>query len=201
MSYISTTSFLDPLKLKIIKIRRMIFMSNASITNTVRDAIHLTNVKGNEARARNLDVVIRAQGSRVVVTLKTKFGIPRVVGEGVAVCHSHDQFNLNVGEAIAILRALGEEVPEFLTNSPLANVNRPTVQRTANPEAPAAIVRGPKVGFPGDVAPPGLRGSAYNPVCKAELDAIFNEFGGDADKLATALIHLRRYVISNVVLR
>jgi hypothetical protein len=175
----------------------MIFMSNASIANTVRDAIHLANVKSNEARARNLDVVIRAQGSRVVATLKTKFGIPRVVGEGVAVCHSHDQFNLNVGEAIAILRALGEEVPEFLTNSPLANVNRPTVQNTA----PAFEVRGPKVGFPGDVAPAGLSGATMAPVTKAQLDAIFDEFGGDADKLATALIHLRRYVIDNVALR
>jgi hypothetical protein len=175
----------------------MIFMLNASIANTVRDAIHLFNAKSEVARARNLDVVVSSQGSRVAVTLKTKFGIQRVVGEGVAVCHAHDQFNVNVGSAIAILRALGETVPESLTNSPLANVNAPAAVNTA----PAFAVRGPRVGFPGDVAPGGLRGTTMSPVTKAQLDAIFDEFGGDADKLATALIHLRRYVIDNVALR
>ncbi len=55
---------------------------------------------------------------RVVVALMRGINTNKIRGKGIAKCDPTDCFNEHIGKAIALYRALGKEVPEYLLNAP-----------------------------------------------------------------------------------
>jgi hypothetical protein len=118
---------------------------------------------------------VKPELREVIVTIRTIYGLRNIVGVGVAKCHPEDTFNANLGAIIALHRALGYKVPtEF-------------IEATTRPQS---------MGIP----KPGLS-TFTQEVTPDDLDAIADEFDCDADKMATALIQLRRYVNSVIAMR
>ncbi|MGM0967008.1 MAG: hypothetical protein ACQEWR_00400 [Bacillota bacterium] len=55
---------------------------------------------------------------RTVVSIRKAFGNGRVISKGIAKCAPNDCFNVHIGKAIALRRALGLEVPAEYLNVP-----------------------------------------------------------------------------------
>ena len=55
---------------------------------------------------------------RTVVALLRGFQSGKVLARGIAKCHPDDCFNVHIGKAIALRRALGLEVPDEYLNAP-----------------------------------------------------------------------------------
>ena len=64
-----------------------------------------------------VDFVVNKE-KRTVVALLRKLKNGKVLGKGIAKCHPNDCFNVHIGKAIALRRALGLEVPSEYLNAP-----------------------------------------------------------------------------------
>jgi len=65
----------------------------------------------------NAEFIVNEE-KRVVVVLLKGFKSGKVHTKGVAKCDPQDVFNIHIGKAIALYRALGQDVPEIFTNPP-----------------------------------------------------------------------------------
>lgn len=73
--------------------------------------------KGPFLIACNAEFIVNKE-KRTVVALLRPFRTSRVIARGVAKCDPNDCFNVHIGKAIALYRALGLEVPYEYLNTP-----------------------------------------------------------------------------------
>jgi hypothetical protein len=85
--------------------------------NTTRNNLRKKRAWANEILSRYCGQFIFIQRNRIVVAL-CKNEADDVTGDywGMAVCRECDEFDESIGRAIAIMRVLEEEIPDFVLN-------------------------------------------------------------------------------------
>lgn len=79
-----------------------------------KENVEVLTIRYSSPSARTEFVVNR--GKRTVVALRYYCGM--VVNRGIAKCAPDDTFNVHIGRAIALRRALGLDVPDYYVNAP-----------------------------------------------------------------------------------